>query len=131
MTNKLYINLPPLENQGFNLVFKKLIQAEGDVTDSEIFRTLSGLRLTSNGNEKVKLSTSKAFLKNWHRYGLITKTRGKIRLGNFIQHSYLLNEENTATLKAKFNLIQQPVNAPQLAQVSVTVNSSNEVINNE
>lgn len=85
--------LSPLEKRALNLTLELLLK-EKEVIKTQIYETLSGLRENTNGNEKIKLATSKGLLMKWHKLGLITIFRDKIRLGNFLLYSNILDEKN-------------------------------------
>jgi len=98
--------ISPIEKRAFNLTLKMLLK-EKEVTKAQIFKIMSGLRENTNGNEKIKLATSKSLLKRLHKLGLITIFRDEIRTGNFLLYSNVLDvldEDNQNKLTEKLGI---------------------------
>ena len=81
------------EYRGYNLVFFRLYP-ERELYKTQINKILSGLRQNPYLNSKVRKPTMKAWLVKWHKAGLITLWRDKVRLGNITLATNLLNKRN-------------------------------------
>lgn len=90
-----------LEIRSFNLMLEKLMQNKNTKTSS-ILESMSGLRTKTHRNPKVKLPISKNLLRKWHKMGIITIFRDKIRVGNVLLYSDILNEKNQKILLEHF-----------------------------
>jgi len=88
------------EKRGFNLVFAKLFD-EKDTDESSIFKLLSGLRVSQGSYEKVKKSVVKAWVRKWHRLGIVTVLHGQIRLGSIGLAVNLLDDKSKEIVKRK------------------------------
>lgn len=97
-----------VEMRAFNLIFKKLSEArDNKITEGELFKFLSGMRVVEGSNEKIKAYESKAFLKSWDKSGFVTKIHGDIRLGSIFLYIDILNKENREAVIKKLGLEQK------------------------
>jgi hypothetical protein len=88
------------EKRAFNLVFAKLFD-EKETDEPSIFKLLSGLRVSQGSYEKVKKSVVKAWIRKWHRLGIITVLHGQIRLGSIGLAVNLLDDKSKEIVKRK------------------------------
>ena len=102
VTNKeIFIpDMSECEKRAFNLVFAKLFD-EKDTDESSIFKLLSGLRVSQGSYEKVKKSVVKAWVRKWHRLGIVTVLHGQIRLGSIGLAVNLLDDKSKEIVKRK------------------------------
>ena len=75
------------------MVFLRLYP-ERELYKAQVIRILSGLREKPYLNSKVRKHITKAWLVRWHKAGLITLWRDKVRLGNIALAADLLNKKN-------------------------------------
>ena len=104
MINEAY-GVSECECRGYNLIFSRL-HTERDLDKTQIFKILSGLKERPSLNAKVRKPMMKSWLRKWHKTGLITLWRDKVRLGNIALAINLLNNKN------KDLLVKEIVNSP-------------------
>ena len=70
-----------LEKRAFRVIFRHLIE-KNEITLGEFFKLLSGVRLKDDPRnpKKVTKSVARAFLRKWHKSGVITVLRNRVRL---------------------------------------------------
>ena len=88
------------EKRAFNLVFAKLFD-EKETDEPSIFKLLSGLRVSQGSYEKVKKSMVKAWIRKWHRLGLVSVFHGKIRNGSIGLAADLLDDKSKEIVKRR------------------------------
>lgn len=81
------------ECRAYNLVFLRLY-TEKDIDKDRIFKILSGLKEKRGSNAKVRKPMMKSWLRKWHKNGLITIFRDKVRLGNIMLATSMLNKKS-------------------------------------
>jgi hypothetical protein len=89
-----------VERHALNLVVRRLLEDRA-VATSTLLKAMSGLRLESHGNRKIRLSQSKRLIWVFHKQGIITCLHGKVRLGNILLYSGILDEESRNILIRK------------------------------